>query len=448
MSLPLSDKPLPDARGGPFARCLAARWLWYGALAVVCLVALAVLFHGCERRALVRPTPQMDADSLFWVRVLLLSGATECTLEVPSTFQVVRADQGSALQAGRLALAATSGATRISLTEGRLLLGTTSLAGNELTISPEEPYIFTLNGQKYRGRLKLLVGPGGQTFDAINLIPLEPYLAGVVGAEMPNYWEPEALKAQAVAARTYCLYIKNRFGANRSWDVSKTQANQVYGGVAAESAQVWDAVNSTSGKVLMLREAGSPFEVPYQGRLFPAYYSSICGGHTTDSREVFGDSFEPLRGVPCPYCLEVARLTLFFWPMVQFDRELVTKQLVARYPVIAALGQIEELVVTKKSDYGQFSRAARIKLVGATGKTETLGAEDLRLALDPTGRKIRSMICQIVPWGNGWAFLAGRGWGHGVGMCQCGAEGMARLGKDAATILQYYYPGCEIASLY
>jgi stage II sporulation protein D len=361
---------------------------------------------------------------------------------------VARSNLDAEMPVGQLALPPTSGAIRIGLADGRLMLGTTPLAGNEVTICPEQPHIFTLNGQKYRGKLRLIVSHSEQTFDAINLIPLEPYLAGVVGAEMPHYWEPEALRAQAVAARTYCLYTRNRFGVNRRWDVSKTQANQVYGGIGAESAQVWDAVNSTSGKVLMLKEERSPSERRDPSRLFPTYYGSICGGHTTNSRDVFGDSFEPLQGVPCPYCLEVARLSLFFWPMVQFEREPVTKQLVARYPALATLGQIEQLVVTDKSDYGQFSRAARIKLVGTTGKTQTLGAEDLRLALDPTGRKIRSMICQIVPWGNGWAFLGGRGWGHGVGMCQCGAEGMARLGNDAETILQYYYPGGEIASVY
>ncbi len=107
---------------------------------------------------------------------------------------------------------------------------TTPLAGKEVVLSPEQPCIFGLNGLKYRGWLKLVVNREGQSFDAINLVPLEPYLAGVVGEEMPDYWEPEALRAQAIAARTYCLYTKNRFGTNRSYDVSRTQSSQVYGG--------------------------------------------------------------------------------------------------------------------------------------------------------------------------------------------------------------------------
>ena len=104
--------------------------------------------------------------------------------------------------------------------------------------------------------------------------------------------------------------------------------------------------------------------------------------------------------------------------------------------------------MTDKSDYGQFSRLTKIKLVGTTGKTDTLRAEDLRLAIDSSGRRIKSTVCHVVPWGDGWAFLSGRGWGHGVGMCQCGAEGMARGGSSAEEILQHYYPGAQIVSVY
>jgi stage II sporulation protein D len=182
--------------------------------------------------------------------------------------------------------------------------------------------------------------------------------------------------------------------------------------------------------------------------LFPAYFSSTCGGHTSSSEEVFGDSYSPLQGVECPYCKDVAKLEDFCWPIAAFDREMVTKQLVDRYPKVAALGEITDVTATEESCYGLFSRLRRIRITGSSGKTDTLRAEDLRLAIDHSGRKIKSAMCRIIPWGNGWAFVSGRGWGHGVGMCQCGAEGMARLGSDAQSILQYYYPGAEIVNLY
>jgi len=182
--------------------------------------------------------------------------------------------------------------------------------------------------------------------------------------------------------------------------------------------------------------------------LFPAYFSSTCGGHTTGGEEVFGDSFAPLKGVPCLYCKDVAKLGLFYWPTATFERTTVTKQLLEKYPKLSVLGEIADLAAIEESCYGSYSRLTRIRLTGTTGKTDTLRAEDLRLAIDHSGSKIRSAICRIIPWGTGWAFVSGRGWGHGVGMCQHGAEGMARLGSDAESILQHYYPGAEIVNVY
>ena len=403
----------------------------------------------------------MEVGSQFWIRVLLAANASECTVEIPSAFHVLRADLAIGIPSGQPARAPVEGPIRVGLVRGRLMLGEVPLADREVVIGPEAPHVFSLNGQQFRGKLKLAVNRSGQTFDVLNLVPLEPYLAGVVGEEMPSYWEPQALRAQAIAARTYCLYIKNRFGVNRSYDVSRTQSSQVYGGIAAESPQVWDAVNSTFGKVLVTggqktddrgqtAAPSSVLRLPSSGMsgLFPAYFSSVCGGHTSNSEDVFGDSFGPLKGVPCTHCKDVARLGLFFWPMAQFSRKTVTEQLTARYPKLQTLGEIKDIAIAEKSDYGQFSRLTKIKLVGATGKTDTLRAEDLRLAIDSSGRKIKSTICHLVPWGDGWAFLSGRGWGHGVGMCQCGAEGLARKGSSAEEILQHYYPGAQIVSVY
>jgi len=439
--------PMPE-RPGPRSRHY---WLWSCSIGFACILLLVILFHGCEQRQTVRPTPQMDADPQFWVRVLLAANAGECTVTAPSPIAVYQGGLGPVTGAAVYSTRPPDQPAKVILADGRLVLDGTPLPGNEVILSPERPHVFTFNGTSYRGKLQLIVNSTRRGFDAINVVPLEPYLAGVVGEEMPDYWEPEALKAQAVAARTYCLYIRSRFGTTRNWDVSRTQANQVYGGVRAESSPVWTAVNTTCGKVLTVsgRQSQDRFGSDLLARgLFPAYYSSICGGHTTDSADIFGDSFAPLTGVSCPYCKDVARLGSFFWPMVQFDRDAVTRQLLERYPKLEALGEIREITITEKRDYVQFSRLARVKLVGATGKTDTLRAEDLRLAIDPTGRRIKSTACHVVSWGNGWAFLSGRGWGHGVGLCQCGAEGLARLGKNAEEILQYYYPGSQIVSLY
>jgi stage II sporulation protein D len=330
----------------------------------------------------------------------------------------------------------------IKLVNGRITIAGQMFADNEVVIFPDAPYIFNLNGSDYRGNLRLIVNPDGKSFDAINLVPPEPYLAGVVGAEMPAYWEAEALKAQAIAARTYCFYSKKRFGVNRTWDVKQTEASQVYRGINAESTRIWKAVNETKGQVLMCRQSDGT------QKIFPSYYSSTCGGHTENSKNVFGDSFEPLIGVPCPFCEIVAKPKFFFWPMIRFDKAEVADKLVRKYPALKKLGNIESISPAGWSDYENITRLTKIRIVGSNGKSDFLKAEDFRLTVDPTGRKLKSSICQIVSWDNYWAFLSGRGWGHGVGMCQYGAEGMAREGKNAEQILSHYYPASRTKSLY
>jgi len=416
------------------------------------LAMQAITLQGCRPEELVRPTPQMGVEARYWVRVLLLDDVSNCVVKAFTPLQVSAGQADGPAQPVVLYYPPRRQVSaKIEVAGGQFIISGRPVAGSEITISSDKPYVFNLQGDNYRGRLKLVLGADGQSFDAINLVPLEAYLAGVIGAEMPDYWEPEALKAQAIAARTYCLYMKNRSGRGRSWDVSKTQASQVYCGVAAESSQIWKAVYDTYGKVLICEKPNTDIVTSVPNRidqLFPAYYSSTCGGHTENSKNVFGDSFEPLAGVACPYCKDVAKLGLFYWPMVQFETSDVTSKLSQKYPKLKELGDITNIEHAEKSDYESFSRLTKVRVTGATGKSETIRAEDLRLCIDPTGRKIRSTACYVVKLNDKWTFLSGRGWGHAVGLCQCGAEGMARQGKTAGQILSYYYPGSEIVIIY
>jgi stage II sporulation protein D len=406
------------------------------------ILLLLLILCGCKRRQLTTPTVQMDIEPEFWIRVLLLDDVTACTLKTVSPFSVLSDMTALPTQITETRYNLTNIPISIELINGRITMDGQTFTDDKVIIFPDNPYIFSLNGNDYRGKLKLIINPDGNSFDVINLVPPEPYLAGVVGAEMPRYWEPEALKAQAIAARTYCFYIKKRFGVNRVWDMKQTAAHQVYRGISAESSQTWQAVNETKGQVISCKQSDGPVDI------FPSYYSSICGGHTENSKNVFGDSFETLIGVPCPYCQDVAKPKFFFWPMIQFDKADVTARLLERYPQLEPLGEIKYITTPDQTDYGEFARLTKIKLIGSTGKSDFLRAEDFRLAIDPTGRKFKSTICQIVELSGKWAFFSGRGWGHGVGLCQCGAQGMAREGKNAQQILSYYYPGSVIISIY
>lgn len=406
------------------------------------LLLLAFVPAACNSKRPTAVTPGMDAQPQHWVRVLLLNDAAECTLQFTSAFDVNQSAGDLNSPSRPKHFEAPHGPVKVSLAEGAIIIAGARFDADELTIRPEQPHLFSLNASEYRGTLKLKVNPDRRSFDAINHVPLEAYLAGVVGAEMPYYWEPEALKAQTITARTYCLYIKKRFGANRPWDLGRTQAHQVYKGLDAESTQIWNAVNDTGGKILVCDHEDDTEDI------FPTYYSSTCGGHTENSKNVFGDSYEPLVGVPCPYCRDVARPKFYFWPMAKYDADEVSEKLIRRYPKLKSLGKITDITPAEQSDYGRFRRITKIKLSGSTGKTDFLRAEDLRLTVDPTGRILKSTTCEIHKTGSSWTFLFGRGFGHAVGMCQCGAQSMARKGKNADEILAHYYPNSRIIGIY
>jgi stage II sporulation protein D len=115
-----------------------------------------------------------------------------------------------------------------------------------------------------------------------------------------------------------------------------------------------------------------------------------------------------------------------------------------RYPSLATLETIDRIEPARQSE-GE--RITLIRLIGKNGNIGFLRGEDFRLALDPSGRKIKSAIFSLRTSPKGYEFVNGRGFGHGVGLCQSGAQGMARLGKTCEEILEYYYPGSRLVRI-
>jgi len=402
---------------------------------VLVLLAASLILPGCKRDV-TRETPQMDAEDQYWIRVRLHRRMTQCWIKSSSEVSV------TCSQSEPVTVSVPKTGLALTFNEQGLTLGDQTFDVNEVDICPDTPHVFQVNDQPYRGKLRVTVNADDGSFDLINHVPLEAYLAGVVGSEMPAYWEPEALKVQAVVARTYCLHIKERFGRNRHWDVSRTQAHQMYQGMDAESAQVWEAVLGTSGQILRTKDmAGNEVTLP-------TYYSSICGGQTENSKNVFGDSYVSLQGVPCPHCQHVAKLGQFYWPMAVYDKTDVNERLIKRYGSLKRIAPIVRIEPVAQTEYPEYSRITRVKLIGQNGQSDTLRAEDLRLSIDPSGRIIKSTLCRLEDWDDQWAFTAGRGWGHGVGLCQCGAQWLARKGQSHEEILLYYYPESKQAQLY
>ena len=327
----------------------------------------------------------------------------------------------------------------VRFSDGMLVIGEHRFSG-EVLVRPHEPHVFRINGKAYRGHLRLSVSESERTFEAINHAPLESYLFGVIGAEMQSYWEPEALKTQAVASRTYCLFIKDRFGRNRTWDVTQSESSQVYRGLDAETPTVRAAVLATAGEVLVAPSADDGREL-----IIPAYYSSSCGGHTEVAENVFGgEQIAPLCGVQCKYCAGVARRSNYYWKPVTMTMRQISEKLIKRYPTLKKLRRISDFKVSK---LGYKGRAVRVRLIGKNGKTDTVRGEDFRLTLDPTGRKIKSAVFTVEKKGNRVTFQNGMGFGHGVGLCQCGAQGMARKGKTYKDILSYYFPESKLVTI-
>jgi len=396
------------------------------------LAAGILLYAGCSRNPLPSVTSGIDDSEERWIRVLLFGNLSECTLYSYSALVIEDRQTDSRVRFERpyQTLSVQWLGDGFGIGDQRFQ--------NDILIRTESPFVFEVNKVPFRGYLRLVQNPEGSGFLAINHVPLESYLRGVVPAEMHSYWEPEALKAQAVACRTYSLYIKNRFGSGRLWDLKRTQANQVYKGVLAETAPTNHAVAQTDGQVLVCPDSKG------QRRLFPAYYSSVCGGHTENSRNVFGDSVKALEGVECPYCRQTARPDFYSWSGVLIDRQILTERLVQRYPSLSRLGEIERIEPVRVSENG---RITSLRLVGSNGQTAFLRGEDFRLTADSSGRRLKSTIFTLRTTPHGFEFTDGKGFGHGVGLCQSGAQALARQGKTYREIIEYYYPGSQIVRL-
>lgn len=246
----------------------------------------------------------------------------------------------------------------------------------------------------------------------INVIPLEDYLAAVLGGEMPVSFPPEALKAQAVAARTYALQKKlEAYGA--PFYVGSSVLHQVYGGVNREDARTRVAVEATRGEVLTFELA--PIE---------AYFHASCGGRTESGWEALQRDLPYLQAVDCP----CGKLPASRWSATVSDGELRS-----------ALGQSTE-------GFRVASRTAthRVTRVTAAGGASVDGVL-LRRKLGYT--KLKSLDFDVEREAKGWHFT-GHGFGHGAGLCQWGAKALADKGLGYRDILQHYYPGTELQQLY
>ncbi len=255
----------------------------------------------------------------------------------------------------------------------------------------------------------------------VNELPLERYLAGVVASEVPGSWGVEAKKAQAVAARTYALMKKA--DADRAWDLEATVDDQVYSGKPVDGS-TRAAVTATHGEVLTR-----------DGYLVSAFYHSTCGGMTELPRDVWPE--QPSHGntaVVGGFCDKSPHAR---WTVDVSPEQLLSAAARAGHEAT----QVKGLHVRSRSTS---ERITAIDLVTDRG-TVTWSGQRFRELLGYG--KIKSARFEVAVQGGSFR-LTGRGFGHGVGMCQWGAQGMSSAGEDYRAILGKYYPGSKIERIY
>ena len=274
-----------------------------------------------------------------------------------------------------------------------------------------------LGGNIYKGDILIKVVSSGR-FEIIEDLPLEDYLYGVLPSEMSPSWPLEALKAQAVASRSYA--VKNLDPA-KDYDVTDGADMQIYNGTKGVNSRVLEAVNSTRGEVLK-----------YKGKIVTAFFHACCGGRTASAKAAWGEEVvKPLEGVSDPYCLGA--------PHYQWSLHVAYDDLLAFIQNSGSTAlKIKSVRVYKKDRSG---RAVTLLFNTDQGKFQ-LGTLELRKHFGSNSFR-STYISGIKEDKSGYEFY-GRGWGHGVGMCQEGAKEMAARGKSYKKILKHYYPGASI----
>lgn len=276
----------------------------------------------------------------------------------------------------------------------------------------------------YRGRLILRLDPG-QTLTIVEEADVEQYLEGVLPHEMNPDWPLEALKAQAVVARTFTYANLGKFRKD-GFDLTADTRSQVYKGMTGVNENVRAAVRQTRGEVL-----------GWKGKLLSVYYHACCGGATTDAGAAWGGRAEiprPLRGVRDPWCAASPHMrwtSYFAWADLTAaisERRMLT-------------GPLKSLRIGARDAAGY----VRTFLVRSGGESVVVNAAQLRGALGAGEMKsVRIRGARMLRKG---VEFSGGGSGHGVGLCQWGTRLQAEKGRDYAKILSFYFPGSDLSEV-
>ncbi len=282
-----------------------------------------------------------------------------------------------------------------------------------------------LNDKSFRSRLTII--PQGFDCLVVNTLDLEKYLAGVISMEMSPGWPLEALKAQAVASRSYALF---QIQSNRAheFDLESSTRDQVYEGAANEQPRSMQAVEATRGLALV-----------YGDSALKAYFHANCGGITEVPELVWGGEVKAFRSVVCPYHKRQRDRKHWTLRLTKIQIENALKKITGLLP-----SSFRRLASLEAGAPDSSQRLSDVALSDNAGNNLLVSANAFRNAIGNT--KLKSTFFQIHRDTTGYS-LEGEGNGHGVGLCQVGARAMAEEGRSYRQILHFYYPLAELKAL-
>lgn len=356
------------------------------------------------------------------IRVLLQTGQEQVLVEAQERLQVYSSKNRQALKAFPSHAPLIIRPTPIGIAIGEL-----NLPYDHILISSNDHSPLRLGQRWYRGEL-IIHCHNQATLEVINELELEVYLRGIMKQEISPAWPIECLKAQAIASRSYALYELHR-NKDNLYDLKSTVESQTYLGLDGEDPLTNEAIALTRGLILT-----------FDGQPFPAFFHACCGGHTEESRDVFGD-YPGLCAVACPFCQDSPYA---HWE-VSFSDILIRNHLlrseIKTWP-IQSIFPLEKTLSGRIKELDFQHTKGKVKVSGK--KFRQLIGYDL----------LPSLLCTITEEEKrergvqGKIFhFTGQGWGHGVGLCQWGAKKMAEDGINCRDILRTYYPLAVISKI-
>lgn len=376
------------------------------------MTAVAVVFFLPLPAASEAAAPQRISDSI--VQIGIVQKAHSLRLRAHGKFQVVDQKTGETHDLRHREV------YPIEARPGTLHFGPFLFLG-PARLLPKAPEDFVeLGSARYHGSLLVRPNPDS-TLTVVQETGIEEYLYGVLPKEMSPDWPEEALKAQAVVARTFTLGNLGKFERS-GFDLSVDERSQVYAGLDAHDERASRAVRATDAEALH-----------YQGELLRAFFHSCCGGATTSSSQVWGGdpAQRPDRGVRDRWCHASPHTS--WTAYLPFDR------------ILDALNRNGKTATRLKGiGRGKEDSTGRLRTLKffTDGGDFVVRANDFR-RWTGSGDLKSTRITRITRRRSGYAF-AGKGFGHGAGLCQWGAKAMAEKGKTYRQILEHYFPGAEL----